>query len=808
MHVDLEGPTDENGYFLTPQTLIISADVNFNGVIEESEKYVEQNITTWENHDNYSVVSFDVPDDGPWGGNGTSSDNLKINISFAGDTATDTLAIDNVAPLFAYHPELSVIETAPNSYEAKLTILVVDVGIQDKHKAIVRWGDGVVTESEFVQSDFCSIGKTVSVIRYISSNSVLLPLSINVEDDDRGAVQTTLSKPLDVVVNNDDDNQNSKQDLVDRGFSDDDVRSLSLSSYLSADMNNQHGTFGFSYDSSTILVWDSQDKQHLILPTDSDLLNNVDWPTDAMAYTGQTTVWVEGIAPGKASVSFSWTPFDYEPYQYHCINIVFGGSIGVRVWGIDLDIDSDNNDVIENSALEEKLEDNPYALGKLVLVNHTLPVASNIYTQITTRITPGLDLNSAIRIQFEFAESSAAGRIAVWTRDEDDLMRNGADLTEGGSRISSGTNYSLSELHYNQKDGTLRVLYIAGIQENLQIKQLAGAIGNKPNQFIKATLIVDPRSQLSDKVKYLVTRPNSFYYHLQTREEVQTGIAASRIYERQDSPDFCLELLNESQLRELGVTDPDRLRDLLESDPDSGFEAGLYRNYITQKYVLSFSGTEGEIADVLADLYQELGLYTTQYSKAATLGFYLSQISDLKEKLIASGHSLGGGLATAATLAGGIPAVTFNSAGLSNLTIAKMGLLFPDVLTNFYFASQLIDAYFIDWDLLSYAQDHLLSFSMVDPMISALGTRRKLDGPFDSEIVAPLSLCEHISVVWAQSSDPVSGIMAIVGIQPLIKCHFRASYLYGLLVRENAFGDIVEDLLGFNKGDLDRGRSP
>jgi len=91
-------------------------------------------------------------------------------------------------------------------------------------------------------------------------------------------------------------------------------------------------------------------------------------------------------------------------------------------------------------------------------------------------------------------------------------------------------------------------------------------------------------------------------------------------------------------------------------------------------------------------------------------------------------------------------------------------------------------------------------------MSDALGRRIKRDGPFDQEVTtAAISLIVAVAVPGLNSSAP---LYAIQGIWPLVKSHYRGSYLYGLLVSENAFGTIVLDILGFSSQDLDNGRSP
>ena len=69
--------------------------------------------------------------------------------------------------------------------------------------------------------------------------------------------------------------------------------------------------FIFSYDPATIRVWDSADKRKLILPQTSMQpgLGGYDFSDiPNIPYTGQEQVFVEGIAPGKSSITLSWLP--------------------------------------------------------------------------------------------------------------------------------------------------------------------------------------------------------------------------------------------------------------------------------------------------------------------------------------------------------------------------------------------------------------------------------------------------------------------------------------------------------------------
>lgn len=108
----------------------------------------------------------------------------------------------------------------------------------------------------------------------------------------------------------------------------------------------------------------------------------------------------------------------------------------------------------------------------------------------------------------------------------------------------------------------------------------------------------------------------------------------------------------------------------------SGFDAAIYRNDQGQ-YVVAFRGTDQwfgpEGADIKANDGQALGLTTEQYQQAILLAKRAVEAFG-KGNVIFTGHSLGGGLASAAMLATGAPGVTFNAAGLSDNTLRSLDL--------------------------------------------------------------------------------------------------------------------------------------
>jgi RHS repeat-associated protein len=106
--------------------------------------------------------------------------------------------------------------------------------------------------------------------------------------------------------------------------------------------------------------------------------------------------------------------------------------------------------------------------------------------------------------------------------------------------------------------------------------------------------------------------------------------------------------------------------------PPAGFGATLYKH--GDEYVLSFRGTDARELlgpDGKADAKQALGIHTDQYDYAIKL---TQKVAMHYDKLTLVGHSLGGGLATAAALVTQIPAVTFNAAGVHENTVKQYGI--------------------------------------------------------------------------------------------------------------------------------------
>ncbi|UOQ55571.1 type VI secretion system tube protein TssD [Hymenobacter cellulosivorans] len=147
-------------------------------------------------------------------------------------------------------------------------------------------------------------------------------------------------------------------------------------------------------------------------------------------------------------------------------------------------------------------------------------------------------------------------------------------------------------------------------------------------------------------------------------------------------------------------------------DKKTGFAAALYDSNFEQpnRKVLAFRGTNPtEWGDIKADLTQALGIPTKQYDQAIEVA------RDLKEKygagldivqdagLDMTGHSLGGGLAAAASVVTGSKGYTFNAAGLHSRSVKPFGITKEAMKTK----GGLIDNVYSNRDPLNGLQNHM-----------------------------------------------------------------------------------------------------
>lgn len=189
------------------------------------------------------------------------------------------------------------------------------------------------------------------------------------------------------------------------------------------------------------------------------------------------------------------------------------------------------------------------------------------------------------------------------------------------------------------------------------------------------------------------------------------GLLASAVYGDPNAPlPPNTRRATQADLEALGLSDGThdmtRIKDsnfrsdvFVQTDPMTGQES----------YVVAFKGTDmTSMEDWGANLGQGMGNQTAYYDQAMTIGRTASDAAPGRVRYV--GHSLGGGLASAAASMGDSPATTFNSAGLNPSTVERQGGRATGNGVN---------AYYVEGEVLSGVQDNT-------PAAGAVGTRHGL----------------------------------------------------------------------------------
>jgi uncharacterized Zn-binding protein involved in type VI secretion len=143
------------------------------------------------------------------------------------------------------------------------------------------------------------------------------------------------------------------------------------------------------------------------------------------------------------------------------------------------------------------------------------------------------------------------------------------------------------------------------------------------------------------------------------------GVLAAATYDpNAPVPDGYSRVTDPGELSRLGLT-PDMLNP--PASEDSNFSASVFRRDDPPGYVIGYRGTQmTEMADWESNARQGVGLPSDHYDRAMAISRLASESG---ADVSYTGHSLGGGMASAAAVSTGARATTFNSAGLSEATV-------------------------------------------------------------------------------------------------------------------------------------------
>ncbi|UFS70705.1 hypothetical protein LPW11_00605 [Geomonas sp. RF6] len=159
---------------------------------------------------------------------------------------------------------------------------------------------------------------------------------------------------------------------------------------------------------------------------------------------------------------------------------------------------------------------------------------------------------------------------------------------------------------------------------------------------------------------------------------VERARLAEDVYHvRRGDPPEGWDRVSDQDLRKLGGTSdmfPQLRPDFNPEEYKDGYYPELYKAkkdvFGEERYVLAFRGTQGK-DDILADGVQAIGGETGHYTTAIKTAQKLKK--KLGDRLDITGHSMGGGMATAAGIITGSPTYAIDPAGVHPETIERFG---------------------------------------------------------------------------------------------------------------------------------------
>lgn len=174
-----------------------------------------------------------------------------------------------------------------------------------------------------------------------------------------------------------------------------------------------------------------------------------------------------------------------------------------------------------------------------------------------------------------------------------------------------------------------------------------------------------------------------------------------------------------AELKKLGVKPSDL------APKDSSFRAQIYKvdpavGPIPPEYITAFRGTAVKEDWTQVNVPQGLGMETKSYNAAMNLAQKMAESGASTEF---TGHSLGGGLASAAAVVTGLKATTQNSSGLHKNTTARFDQTKP---LDQEAAREIVDAYRIDG---ADKAEILSSLNKLPGVPDAIGEPRTLEPP-------------------------------------------------------------------------------
>jgi hypothetical protein len=242
--------------------------------------------------------------------------------------------------------------------------------------------------------------------------------------------------------------------------------------------------------------------------------------------------------------------------------------------------------------------------------------------------------------------------------------------------------------------------------------------------------------------------------------EYRCALVADAVYRAEELPHYGLRLATEQQKSEILGKPESELTDLSDSMREQ-----FYYDERSKQFILAFAGTEPtNPVHWIQNISQFAGLPSEYYQQAVDIVQAIKP--EYQNKVVLTGHSLGGGIATVAAIAGKMNAFVFNPPSLHKNTLAEFDEL------NVALAETNVRRFVVAGELLDVV-NHTLGATQ-----HRIGKKTQLYGSFSM----PMSSIFGLSALFKKFIPGVGialGILAPLAEKSL-KLHLMDEVLYGL----------------------------
>ena len=240
--------------------------------------------------------------------------------------------------------------------------------------------------------------------------------------------------------------------------------------------------------------------------------------------------------------------------------------------------------------------------------------------------------------------------------------------------------------------------------------------------------------------------------------EYRCALVAEAVYRNESLPQYGLPLATEEQIPRL--TGKFRLCDLTDDVREA-----FYYDQRSDSFMLAFSGTDPmNPNDLINNISQFAGLTADYYQQGVQLVQSIAE-SD-RGKILLTGHSLGGGVATVAAVAGRMNAVVFNPPALHQNTLNKFDGL------NLALAESNVRRFVVAGEILDIV-NHIPSFRH-----TFIGEKTQLYGSFNIPLSSIFSLSASLKK-FIPGVGLALGVLSPI-LEKSVRLHLMDEVLYGL----------------------------